>query len=120
MLHSTCSSAIYRLILDILSKLNLSIRGLSSLIYPVYLKINLFSLLFLLILNIRNHPSFAISTINIFILLFYSRIRSIICKRPKYMFPLQIDCKTCHEDIAGALQEFCNRWCKPEHIESKL
>ena len=22
------------------------------------------------------------------------------------------------EKMAGALQEFCNRWCKPEHVES--
>ena len=34
----------------ILSKFNLSTRGLNSLTYPVYLKINLLSLLFLLIL----------------------------------------------------------------------
>ena len=25
---------------------------------------------------------------------------------------------SCHEEIAGALQEFCNRWCKREHVES--
>ena len=35
-------------------KFNLSTRALSSLTYPVYLKINLLSLLFLLILKIRN------------------------------------------------------------------
>ena len=39
-----------------------------------------------------------------------SRIRSIICKGPKYRFPLPIDFKSCREKIAGALQEFCNRW----------
>ena len=25
--------------------------------------------------------------------------------------------KSCREEIAGALQEFCNRWCKQEHVE---
>ena len=38
-----------------------------------------------------------------------SRIRSIICKGPKYRFPVPIDFKSCREVIAGALQEFCNR-----------
>ena len=33
-------------------------------------------------------------------------------------FPVQIDFKSCREEIAGALQEFCNRWCKREHVES--
>ena len=36
-----------------------------------------------------------------------SRIRSIICKGPKYRFPLPKDFKSCREEIAGALQEFC-------------
>ena len=26
--------------------------------------------------------------------------------------------KSCREEIAGALQEFYNRWCKREHVES--
>ena len=26
--------------------------------------------------------------------------------------------KSCHEEIAGTLQEFCNRWCKQEHVQS--
>ena len=38
--------------------------------YPVYLKINLLSLLFLLILKIRNPLSFVISIINLFVVLF--------------------------------------------------
>ena len=25
--------------------------------------------------------------------------------------------KSCREEIAGALQEFCNHWCKREHVE---
>ena len=37
---------------------------------------------------------------------------------PKYRFPVPIDFKSCREEIAGALQEFCNRWCKREHVES--
>ena len=44
--------------------------------------------------------------------------RFIICKGPKYRFPVPIDFKSCREEIAGALQEFCNRWCKREHVES--
>ena len=31
---------------------------------------------------------------------------------------MPIDFKSCLEEIAGALQEFCNRWCKREHVES--
>ena len=26
--------------------------------------------------------------------------------------------KSCREEIARALKEFCNRWCKREHVES--
>ena len=71
MLQSTCAPAIYRLILDILSKFNLSTRELSSLTYPVYLKINLLSLLLqLFFFEIKNHLSFVISTINLFVVLF--------------------------------------------------
>ena len=35
-----------------------------------------------------------------------------------HRFPVPIDFKSCCEEIAGALQEFCNRWCKREHVES--
>ena len=31
---------------------------------------------------------------------------------------MQIDFKSCRDEIEGALQEFCNRWCKREHVES--
>ena len=31
---------------------------------------------------------------------------------------MPIDFKSCREEIAGALQEFFNRWCKREHVES--
>ena len=51
-------------------KIHSSTRGLNSLTYPVYLKINLLSLLFLLILKIRNLLSFVISIINLFVVLF--------------------------------------------------
>ena len=47
-----------------------------------------------------------------------SRIRSIICKGLKYRFPVPMDFKSCRKEIAGALQEFCNRWCKREHVKS--
>ena len=58
------------IILDVLLKFNLSTRGLNSLTYPVYLKINLLFLLFLLILKIRKPLSFVISIINLFVVLF--------------------------------------------------
>ena len=45
-------------------------KGLNSLTYPVYLKINLLSLLFLLILKIKNPLSFVIIIINLFVVLF--------------------------------------------------
>ena len=51
-------------------KIQWSTRGLNSLTYPVYLKINLLSLLFLPILKIRNPLSFVISIINLFVVLF--------------------------------------------------
>ena len=41
-----------------------------------------------------------------------------MCKGPKYRFPVPIDFKSCREEIAGALQECCNRWCKREHVQS--
>ena len=45
-------------------------KGMNSLTYPVYLKINLLSLLSLLILKIRNPLSFVTSIINLFVVLF--------------------------------------------------
>ena len=56
--------------ISILSKFHLSRRGLNLLTYPVYLKINLLSLLFLLILKIRSPLLFVISVINLFVVLF--------------------------------------------------
>ena len=52
-----------------ITKFNLSTWGLSSLTYLVYLRINLSSLFFLLILKIRNPLSFGISTIHLFLVL---------------------------------------------------
>ena len=43
-----------------------------------------------------------------------AKIRSIVCKGPKNR---PIDLKACREEIAGALQEFCNCWCKRECVE---
>ena len=53
-----------------------------------------------------------------FKIIIYSRIWSIICKGPKNRFPLPIHFKSCGEEIAGALQEFCNWWYNREHVES--
>ena len=30
---------------------------------------------------------------------------------------MQIDFQKCREKIAGSLNEFCNRWCKREHVD---
>ena len=46
-----------------------------------------------------------------------SRIRYIVSKGPKYRFPSRIDLKKCREEIASALNDFGNRWCKPEYVE---
>ena len=47
-----------------------------------------------------------------------SRIRNIVSKGPKYRFPSQIDFNRCREEIVSALNEFGNRWCKRESVES--
>ena len=36
---------------------------------------------------------------------------------PKYRFPSRIDFKKCREEIASALNDFGNRWCKREYVE---
>ena len=41
-----------------------------------------------------------------------SRICYIVSKGPKYRFPSRIDFKKCREEIASALNDFGNRWCK--------
>ena len=46
-----------------------------------------------------------------------SRIRYIVSKGPKYRFPSRINFKICREEIASALNDFGNRWCKREYVE---
>ena len=46
-----------------------------------------------------------------------SRICDIVSKGPKYRFPSQIDFNRCREEIASALNDFGNRWCKRESVE---
>ena len=146
----------------ILSKFNLSTRGLNSLTYPVYLKINLLSLLFLLIfknkeslitcykynkpirstvltitnletkLDIENFVSFSWGCKGSLCccqpagrvvpgdlgIMAGSRVQSIICRGPKYRFPLPVGFRSCRGEIAVALREFCSRWCGQGHVES--
>ena len=45
-----------------------------------------------------------------------SRIRSIGSKGSKYRLPSQIDFNKCRDEIAVALNEFCKRWCRREHV----
>ena len=47
-----------------------------------------------------------------------SGIRSVISKGPKYRFPAHIDFNKCRKTIASALNDYCTRWCKREHVES--
>ena len=46
-----------------------------------------------------------------------ARIRYIVSKGPKYRFPSRIDFKKFGEEIASALNDFGNRWCKREYVE---
>ena len=46
-----------------------------------------------------------------------SGISYIVCMGPKYRFPSRIGFKRCREEIASALNDFGNRWCKREYIE---
>ena len=41
----------------------------------------------------------------------------LVSKGPKYRFPSHIDFKKCREEIASALNDFGNRWCKREYVE---
>ena len=45
-----------------------------------------------------------------------SRIRYIVSKGPKYRFPSRINFKKCREEIASALNDFGDRWCKRENV----
>ena len=46
-----------------------------------------------------------------------SRIRYIVSKGPKYRCSSRIDFKKYREEIASALNDFGNRWCKREYVE---
>ena len=46
-----------------------------------------------------------------------SKIRYIVSKGPKDRFPSRIDFKKCREEIASALNDFGNRWCKRKYVE---
>ena len=46
-----------------------------------------------------------------------SRIRYIVSKGLRYRFPSHIDLNRCREEIASALNDFDNRWCKRESVE---
>ena len=46
-----------------------------------------------------------------------SRIRKIVSKGPKYRFPSYINFEKCRDEIASALHDFGNRWCKREGVE---
>ena len=46
-----------------------------------------------------------------------SIIRHIVSKGSKYRFPSRIDFNKCREEIASALNDFGNRWCKREYVE---
>ena len=70
----------------------------------------------LVMFNICYEPAGHIITGNLKIIS-DSRIRSIISKGPKYRLPSQIDFNKCREEIAVALNKFCKRWCRREHVE---
>ena len=46
-----------------------------------------------------------------------SRIRKAVSKGTKYRFPSYIYFDKCREEIASALNDFGNRWCKREGVE---
>ena len=50
-------------------------------------------------------------------IIFDSRNRLKIAKGPKYSFPEQIDFQTYRKN-AASLNEFCNRLCNQQHVES--
>ena len=45
------------------------------------------------------------------------RILNIVSKGPKYRFSSHIDLNKCREEIASALNDYGNRWCKRESVE---
>ena len=49
-----------------------------------------------------------------------SRIRNILSKGPKYRFPSHTNFNRCREEIASALNDFGNRWCKRETVKCNV
>ena len=47
-----------------------------------------------------------------------ARVRNIISKSPKYRFPSNIDFPKYRREMAASLNDFSNRWCKRENVES--
>ena len=45
------------------------------------------------------------------------RIRWITTKGPRYRFLAKIHFQRCSKKIAASLNEYCNSWCKREHVE---
>ena len=43
---------------------------------------------------------------------------SVISKGPKYRFPSHTDFNKCWETITSALNDYCMRWCKREHVDA--
>ena len=46
-----------------------------------------------------------------------ARVRNIISKGPKYIFPSYIDFPKCRREVAASLNDFSNRWCNRENVE---
>ena len=47
-----------------------------------------------------------------------SRVSNIISKGPIYRYPSNTDLPKCRKVIAVSLNDFSNRWCKRENVES--
>ena len=47
-----------------------------------------------------------------------ARVRNIISKGPKYRLLSKIDFPKCRREIAASFNDFGNRWCKQENVES--
>ena len=47
-----------------------------------------------------------------------ARVHNIISKGPKYKFTSNINFPKCHREIAASLNDFSNRWCERENVES--
>ena len=95
------------------NKYNKPIRNTILISINVFL-ILIFMLILLSLENVLKHlyqPAGHIVIVNLKIIL-NSRIRYIVSKDPKYKFPSYIYFDICREEIASALNDFGNRWCK--------